>query len=73
MRYTLEEIAVGAAVHVRTWMGDTVAGVVTNVEADVKNGRPGIDYRLAAGGGGLRWAYLDQVTWVGVSLVKVPA
>lgn len=48
--------------------GPVVTGVVTAVENDINNGRPGIEYTLdgyalndPAGG---RWAYMDQVTEV---------
>ena len=59
-----KQIRVGSTIRVR---GDFVSGPVTlasveGVEADIKNGRPGIDYR------DLRnephWAYLDQVVEV---------
>jgi hypothetical protein len=70
--YRLEDVPVGAAVRVASWLGGETPGVVTEVDRDIKNGRPGIVYRIT---GDVeypeRWAYLDQVTWVGVNLTKV--
>jgi len=60
----LKDIRVGSTVRVRGAFGTgpvTLASV-EDVDADIKNGRPGIDYR------DLRnephWAYLDQVVEV---------
>jgi len=70
--YELHEVKVGAAVRVASWMGGETPGVVTAVLPDVKNGRPGIDYRITGDVEcPIRWAYLDQVTWAGVNLTKV--
>lgn len=59
----LSEIKIGARVRVREWTGGVNVGTVTEVEADIKNGRPGIGYETANGDG--YWCYLDQVISVG--------
>jgi len=53
---TLNQIREGSVVIVRGdfGMGRPQQVVVENVEADIKNGRPGIDYADS-------WAYLTQV------------
>jgi hypothetical protein len=52
----LKDIRVGSVVIVRGdfGMGKPRQVVVENVDADIKNGRPGIDYDGS-------WAYLTQV------------
>ena len=61
----LADIREGSIVVVRGGFGNDppVRAVVECVEADIKNGRPGIDYRLerAPKTGSGSWAYLDQV------------
>ncbi len=70
--YELHEVKVGAAVRVASWMGGETPGVVVGTDPDIKNGRPGIDYRITGDAEfPMRWAYLDQVRWVGVNLTKV--
>ena len=58
----LADIKEGSRVLVRGGFGNEPAkfAVVNSVEADIKNGRPGIDYTEESTGDG-RWAYLDQV------------
>ena len=60
----LNEMRVGSRVTVRGSFGNEPAKLarVTEVEQDIKNGRPGIGYELV--NGDLRWAYLDQVVSV---------
>lgn len=60
----LSKIRIGSRVKVRGGFGTEPIRLVTvnNVEADIKNGRPGIDYTEADGTG--RWAYMDQVLQV---------
>lgn len=55
----LKDIKIGSKVEVAARTGERVIGTVTSVEADVKNGQPGIDYVDGKGEG--YWAYLDQV------------
>jgi len=59
----LKDIREGSIVLVRGGFGSEPArkAVVTSVDANIKNGRPGIDYEIA---GDSRWAYLEQVTRV---------
>jgi len=63
---TIEQIRVGSRVRVRGGFGSEPARTVTveGVDADIKNGRPGIDYTESNGNG--RWAYLTQVEQVEV-------
>jgi hypothetical protein len=60
----LEQIRVGSKIRVRGGWGTEPARTVTveGVDADIKNGRPGIDYTESDGSG--RWAYLSQVEQV---------
>ena len=63
--FSIATIKPGDRVWVMGWSGVEVVGTVTIVHADVKNGRPGIDYRLDAGVDPdypERWAYMSQVT-----------
>ncbi len=59
----LNQIREGSIIKVRGGFGTEPAkrAVVTGVEENIKNGRPGIDYRC---NGDERWAYLDQVVEV---------
>ena len=61
---TIEQIRVGSRVRVRGGFGSEPARTVTveGVDADIKNGRPGIDYTESNGNG--RWGYLTQVEQV---------
>ena len=61
---TIEQIRLGSRVRVRGGFGTEPARTVTvtGVDADIKNGRAGIDYTAADGTG--RWAYMDQVLQV---------
>jgi hypothetical protein len=58
---TIEQIRVGSRVRVRGGWGIEPARTVTveGVDADIKNGRAGIDYTESDGTE--RWAYLTQV------------
>lgn len=58
---TLKNVRVGSVVLVRGGFGQdpAVRARVVNVEQDIKNGQPGIDYDTMDGDG--YWAYLDQV------------
>ena len=60
--YTLSQLRPGTIVTVRAWDGTEAQGTVTHTLADVKNGRPGIDFTDSAGGS--RWAYLSQVSGI---------
>jgi hypothetical protein len=61
---SLDKIRIGSKIKVRGGFGSEPAKLVTvdGVDADIKNGRPGIDYTESDGTG--RWAYLDQVLQV---------
>jgi hypothetical protein len=59
--YTLEQVA-NRTITVRAWDGTEGYGKVYAVHADIKNGRPGVDFRDSDGGN--RWAYLSQVTGI---------
>jgi hypothetical protein len=58
---SLKQLREGSIVYVRGNFGTGPAekATVIAVEADIKNGRPGIDYVTEAGDD--HWAYLDQV------------
>lgn len=58
---TLKQLREGSVVYVRGAFGTgpSVKATVEAVEADIKNGRPGIDYVTEDGDS--HWAYLDQV------------
>ena len=60
----LSKIRAGSRVKVRGGFGSEPIRTVTvtSVEADIKNGRAGIDYTEADGTD--RWAYMDQVLQV---------
>lgn len=62
MPIKLHDIRVGSKVMVRGGFGREPAKLaeVTEVESDIKNGRPGIGY-IEVSSGEDRWAYLDQV------------
>ena len=62
---TLKQVRQGSIVKVRGGFGGEPAkrAKVECVEADIKNGYPGIDYTVIATGEGF-WAYLDQVVEV---------
>ncbi len=59
----LKDIREGSVVIVRGNFGNGQPQrvVVEAVEADIKNGRPGIDYTEVGATGYERWAYLTQV------------
>lgn len=61
MNLKLEDLKEGDVVIVDSNFGSgpLVTGIVINVEADIKNGRPGIDYKNERGSES--WAYLSQV------------
>lgn len=63
---TIEQIRVGSKIRVRGGWGAEPARtvIVEGVDADIKNGRPGIDYTES--NGTERWAYLSQVDAVEV-------
>lgn len=58
---TLKQIRPGSIVILRGsfGQGQREQATVTEVEADIKNGRPGIDYVTKTSGSS--WAYLSQV------------
>lgn len=41
--------------------GPTVKAVITSIDDDIKNGRPGIDYYRVSNPDDSRWAYADQI------------
>ncbi len=59
----LKDIRVGSTVMVRGNFGRAwpLAAVVDEVEEDIKNGQPGIDYTIPGKAGSSGWAYLSQV------------
>lgn len=53
----------GAQIWVAGWTGGESTGTVTGVYADIKNGRPGVDYTLTVSDKyPSRWCYLDQIS-----------
>jgi len=64
MRIGINQVRAGSVVVLRPGFGADLPRQVTLIEvhADIKNGRPGVDYELAPGDG--RWAYLEQVDQV---------
>lgn len=60
---TLKQVREGSIVYLRGdfGTGPLIRAIVTNVEQDIKNGLPGIDYYPATDAGDDRWAYLDQI------------
>jgi len=62
MAVKLSDMKIGSTVVVKTWDGKSVKGKVTDIDQDIKNGRPGICYDDFAGEGW--WCYLDQVSQV---------
>jgi hypothetical protein len=60
----LGQVRAGSVILVRGSFGmdPAVRATVNNVEEDIKNGRPGIDYTTA--NGNEHWAYLDQISKV---------
>lgn len=58
-----DSLRVGDTVLVATdfGIGPTVKAVITSVEDDIKNGRPGIDYYKVSNPDDSRWAYADQI------------
>ena len=53
------DLKVGQTVVVRDLFGGAVRGLIKDVCADVKNGRPGIDYVDSQGY--TYWCYLNQI------------
>jgi len=62
MGVKLSEMRIGSQVKVRGGFGTEPVKLaeVTEIEGDIKNGRPGIGY-IEVCSGEDRWAYLDQV------------
>lgn len=60
----MTQVRSGSIVLVRGGFGSgmTMRGTVDSVEADIKNGQPGIDYTTDAGD--MHWAYLEQIVRV---------
>jgi hypothetical protein len=62
---TLKDVRVGSIVMLRGNFGTAPAirAVIDNVEDNIKNGVPGVDYHPASqpASGSCSWAYLDQV------------
>lgn len=60
----LEDVRAGSVVVIKSGFGSEAAETVTlsNVEADIKNGRAGCDYTDR--NGDRRWAYLTQIVRV---------
>lgn len=58
-----DSLEVGDTVLVATDFGGgpTVKAVITLVDDDIKDGRPGIDYFIVSDPNDLRWAYADQI------------
>lgn len=65
---SINDVKQGDTVKLRSTFGGgpIVTGVVSGVFADIKNGYPGIDYKLngSEDADSERWAYLDQVDYV---------
>ena len=68
MTYSIDDIQIGDTVEVRSGFGHGpfLTGIVDEVCEDVKNGIPGIDYKVEGSNGydGMHWAYIDQVVRV---------
>jgi protein involved in polysaccharide export with SLBB domain len=58
MSVDFKNVKIGDTVRVRIWGGGTRTGVVSEVDEDIKNGRPGISYDAADDG---YWCYADQI------------
>lgn len=60
---TLKQVREGSIVYLRGdfGTGPLIRAIVTNVEQDIKNGLPGVDYYPESDPSDGRWAYLDQV------------
>lgn len=54
-----KSLKVGKKVKVQTWEGTVRIGVIDSVSKDIKNGRPGIDYKDQSGE--YYWCYLYQI------------
>ena len=63
MSIKITQVRPGSKVIVRAEFGlsGSVEATVISVEANIKNGRPGIDYNTK---NGQFWAYLDQISRV---------
>jgi len=57
----ISDIQVGKKYYIQSSFGSgrLVEGIITNVEYDIKNGTPGVDYETEDGEGS--WAYDHQV------------
>lgn len=64
MSVKLTQVRVGSIVNIKAdiGVGGSVEGTVTHVEANIKNGMPGIDY--VSKDGKKLWAYLSQISHV---------
>ena len=60
---TLKQVRVGSVVMVRPGFGGSRAeqATIVNVESDIKNGFPGIDYYTGTDADDCSWAYLTQI------------
>lgn len=63
MKVQFKDLKVGLKVKVATWDGRYNIGIIENVEEEIKNGYPGIDYVTTSGD--YHWCYLDQIVAVG--------
>ncbi len=72
MNLTIQDLEEGDIVIVSAnfGAGPQVKGVITEICSDIKNGRPGIDYRKD-GAKEDSWAYLTQIVRVTKPLKKV--
>jgi hypothetical protein len=61
MTIKLSQVRPGSKVIIRAdvGVGSSIEGKVTNVESNIKNGMPGIDY--VSKDGKKLWAYLSQI------------
>ena len=59
----LKDIKIGSEIMVRGDFGNgsSKKAIVDNIENDIKNGFPGIDYHYADDVNDDRWAYLSQI------------
>ena len=54
-----ENLRIGQRIQVSCWGAGFRYGTINNIEYDIKNGRPGVDYTGDNGEG--YWCYLDQI------------
>lgn len=61
--FDIDKLRIGQRIQVSCWSGAYRSGTIKNIEMDIKNGRPGVDYTSDKGEG--FWCYLDQIVIAG--------